>query len=149
MERYIGTKIIEAEVHSLPACKIGDDYLKAKPGYTVRYPNADGVLEDDARESWSPRSVFEVAYRRCDAMTFGLALDAMKLGKKVCRAGWNGNSDAVRALGRYEYVDDMPAGEFIAIDTTGLQTDNPDAPKSVVPWLPSKNDMLAEDWQIL
>lgn len=29
---------------------------------------------------------------------------------------------------------------------TLLVTDNPDAPKGVVPWLASQTDMLAEDW---
>lgn len=37
---------------------------------------------------------------------------------------------------------------YIYIDTTGLQTDNPDAPKNRVPWLASQTDMLAEDWEI-
>lgn len=37
---------------------------------------------------------------------------------------------------------------YIYIDTTGLQTDNPDAPKNRVPWFASQTDMLAEDWCI-
>lgn len=35
---------------------------------------------------------------------------------------------------------------FIYINTTGLQTENPYAPKNKVPWIPSQADMLAEDW---
>lgn len=35
---------------------------------------------------------------------------------------------------------------FIYINTTGLQTENPYAPKNKVPWTPSQTDMLAEDW---
>lgn len=35
---------------------------------------------------------------------------------------------------------------FIYISTTGLQTENPYAPKNKVPWIPSQTDMLAEDW---
>ena len=38
---------------------------------------------------------------------------------------------------------------YIYIDTTGLQTDNPDAPKNRVPWLASQTDMLADDWEIV
>ena len=38
---------------------------------------------------------------------------------------------------------------YIYIDTTGLQTTNPDAPRSLVPWLASQTDMLAEDWEEL
>lgn len=35
---------------------------------------------------------------------------------------------------------------FIYINTTGLQTENPYAPKNKVPWTPSQTDMLADDW---
>lgn len=35
---------------------------------------------------------------------------------------------------------------FVYINTTGLQTENPYAPKNKVPWTPSQTDMLAEDW---
>jgi len=35
---------------------------------------------------------------------------------------------------------------YIFIDTTGLQTENEAAPKSLVPWLASQTDMLADDW---
>ncbi|MEB2279672.1 DUF2829 domain-containing protein [Lysinibacillus xylanilyticus] len=38
---------------------------------------------------------------------------------------------------------------YIFIDTTGLQTDNVNAPKSRVPWLASQTDMLAEDWEVV
>ena len=35
---------------------------------------------------------------------------------------------------------------YIYIDTTGLETSNPNAPKDRVPWLASQTDMLSEDW---
>jgi hypothetical protein len=38
---------------------------------------------------------------------------------------------------------------YIYIVTTGLVTDNKDAPKGIVPWLASQTDMLAEDWNIV
>lgn len=37
---------------------------------------------------------------------------------------------------------------YIYINTTGLRSNNPDAPRSCVPWLASQTDMLAEDWEI-
>lgn len=37
---------------------------------------------------------------------------------------------------------------YIYIDTTGLRSNNSDAPRSCVPWLASQTDMLAEDWEI-
>nr|DAU02816.1 MAG TPA: Protein of unknown function (DUF2829) [Caudoviricetes sp.] len=38
---------------------------------------------------------------------------------------------------------------FVYINTTGLQTENPYAPKNKVPWTPSQTDMLSEDWMIV
>ena len=38
---------------------------------------------------------------------------------------------------------------YIYIVTSNLITDNPDAPKGVVPWLASQTDMLAEDWVLV
>ena len=42
----------------------------AEPGYFVRYPYG--------YESWSPKDVFEAAYRSTSGMNFGLAIEAMK-----------------------------------------------------------------------
>lgn len=52
----------------------------ADEGYLVKY--------SDNYESWSPKNVFDEAYRVCDNMTFGLAIEEMKKGKKVARKGW-------------------------------------------------------------
>ena len=71
---YIGTKIIQA----IPMAG-----AQGQPGYQVVY--------EDGYTSWSPKDVFERAYRKTDAMSFGDALVVLELGKKVARAGWNGN----------------------------------------------------------
>lgn len=52
MEKYIGTKLIEAE--ACPAWKDAGAHKAGVPGYRVRY--ADGY------ESWSPKDVFERSY---------------------------------------------------------------------------------------
>ena len=80
-------------------------------------------------------------------MNFGKALEALKEGKKVARKGWNGK-------GIYLELQNPDAHSkmtlpYIYIVTTSLITDNPDAPKGVVPWLASQTDMSAEDWIIL
>ena len=80
-------------------------------------------------------------------MTFGGALEALKDGRKVARKGWNGKGIHI-ALQRPDENSKMTS-PYIYIDTTGLQTDNPDAPKSRVPWLASQTDMLAEDWVLV
>ena len=38
---------------------------------------------------------------------------------------------------------------YIFIDTNGLQTDNPNAPKNRVPWFASQTDMLTDDWVLV
>lgn len=54
----------------------------ADEGYLVRY--------SDEYESWSPEKQFNEAYRPCDNMTFGIALEMLKNGFRVARKGWNG-----------------------------------------------------------
>jgi len=80
-------------------------------------------------------------------MTFGEALLVLKNHGKVARKGWNGKGIFIE-LQRPDMFSKM-THPYIYIDTTGLQTDNPDAPKSLVPWLASQTDMLAEDWIIV
>ena len=80
-------------------------------------------------------------------MNFGKALEALKEGKKVARKGWNGK-------GIYLELQNPDAHSkmtlpYIYIVTTSLITNNPDAPKGVVPWLASQTDTLAEDWVVL
>lgn len=80
-------------------------------------------------------------------MNFGEALEALKEGKKVARKGWNGKGIFI-GLQRPDEHSKMTS-PYIFIDTTGLQTTNPDAPKSRVPWLASQTDMLSEDWEFI
>lgn len=77
-------------------------------------------------------------------MDFGWALRQLKEGKKVCRLGWNGKGIYIE-LQRPDKHSKMTQ-PYIYIVTTGLQSDNPNAPRGVVPWLASQTDMLAEDW---
>lgn len=78
-------------------------------------------------------------------MDFGAAIAALKSGQRVARKGWNGKGIFIE-LQRPDAHSKMTS-PYIFIDTTGLQTTNPDAPKSRVPWLASQTDMLAEDWE--
>tara|TARA_R110000851_G_scaffold288465_2_gene442543 strand:+ start:627 stop:872 length:246 start_codon:yes stop_codon:yes gene_type:complete len=79
-------------------------------------------------------------------MNFGEAIAALRTGEHLQRAGWNGNGIFIEL--QTPDANSKMTSPYIFIDTTGLQTDNPDAPKSRVPWLASQTDMLAEDWQI-
>ena len=80
-------------------------------------------------------------------MNFGQAIEALKAGKKVARKGWNGKGIFIELQNPDEHS--KMTHSYIFIDTTGLQTDNPNAPKDRVPWLASQTDMLAEDWMIV
>lgn len=142
MKQYIGTKIIHAE----PSASTSDNPDIGTPGYKVVY--------SDGYTSWSPKDVFEDAYRPCDAMTFGLAVEALKKGSKVRRAGWNGKGMFLYYVPASAYPasrnehgtmlgvfdgDMVPYGAYIAMKT---------AQNNVVPWLASQTDVLAEDWEI-
>lgn len=149
MQKYIGTKIIEA----VPAIRKGGKVYEegwpipksmdpTEDGYKVRYP--------DGYESWSPKDVFEEAYRPTDCMSFGLAIEAMKKGKKVARRGWNGKNQHIELATRISYM--TAEGVFVNVEheaignkaiafcgTSGVQ----------MGWLASQADMLADDWEVV
>lgn len=137
MKTYIGTKIIDAE----PACR--DMNGEKQEGYKVRY-------RPDGYESFSPKAVFEEAYRPVDGMSFGLAIEAMKKGKKCRRAGWNGKNQHIELASAISYM--SPDGVVVNAEheaignkaiafcgTSGVQ----------MGWLASQADMLADDWEIV
>lgn len=137
MRQYIGTKIIHAE--RMPCPKDVHMSKKGDPGYRVVY--------EDGYKSWSPKDIFEKAYRPTNNMNFGLAIEAAQQGKKIARKGWNGTNIFV-ALHVPEDDEPMTA-PFLYIDTTGLLSYNPHAVHARVPWLASQTDMLADDWFIV
>ncbi len=77
-------------------------------------------------------------------MNFGDAIRELKAGRRLARQGWNGKGIFIELQVPDEHS--KMTSPYIYIDTTGLQTDNEAAPKSLVPWLASQTDMLAEDW---
>jgi len=79
-----------------------------------------------------------------ETYSFGAALELLKLGKKIKRLGWNGTGIFICLQTPDEYS--KMTQPYIYIDTLGLQTTNPKAPKGRVPWLASQTDMLSEDW---
>ena len=164
---YIGTKIIRAlpmtrqeyndyRGWQLPADENGDD-----EGYLVEY--VDGGKANDPRHdgyiSWSPSDVFKRAYRSVEGMTFGLAIEALKAGKKVARAGWNGKgmwlilvagtpNAALREGTPYREALGQESCEILPhID---MWTTNAEGRRAMLPgWLASQTDMLAEDWAVV
>ena len=79
-------------------------------------------------------------------MNFGQAIEHMKTGKRLVRKGWNGKGIFVAI--QFPDEESKMTHPYVYIDTTGLQTNNPNAPKNLVPWLASQTDMLSEDWEL-
>ena len=72
MKKYIGIKVVMAEpITMTEAQKVLGRELKPatveEDGYLVEY--------NDGYKSWSPKSVFEKAYREVDSVNFGGAID--------------------------------------------------------------------------
>lgn len=77
-------------------------------------------------------------------MNFGQAIEALKAGRRCYRNGWNGRGIFIEL--QVPDAHSKMSHPYIYIDTTGLISDNVDAPRSLVPWLASQTDMLSEDW---
>ena len=154
MKDYIGVKVVAAEPMSrgeyneYRGWKIPSDENPEDEGYHIRY--------SDGYESWCPKKQFNEAYRKCDNMTFGIAIEAMKKGNKVARRGWNGKGMFV--VYQKAYPNGIPCNKQTA-EAWGLnegdlficnpyfQIKNVDVSHSM--WVPSINDCLAEDWIIV
>jgi len=86
-------------------------------------------------------------------MNFGLALEALKQGSKVCRHGWNGR-DMWLILVPSSPVIKVAAGtpySNAGIDsvTINAHIDMFTATGEMQPgWLASQTDMLADDWEV-
>lgn len=140
IKKFIGTKIIMAVAMGLVEAQ---ELLKRNVGYqglTDEKGNADGYLvtyhnKPNPYQAWSPKDVFEEAYRPIDGMTFGLAIEALKKGKKVARSGWNGRGMYVRFVDTTETLN----RHFELFNVAG----------TFDTWVASVSDTLAEDWQIL
>lgn len=150
MKQYIGVKLIEAK-----EMNIGD--YNVYRGWTIpenENPTDEGYLVkySDGYESWSPKKQFEEAYRESNNMTFGLALEALKKGKKVARKGWNGKGMFLFLAKSTDIETDADLtvcehmqGNLVLPSIIMKTADD----KFCVGWLASQTDMLAEDWVIV
>ena len=143
--KYIGTKIVLAWASEKDGV----------PGYGVKY--------EDGYTSWSPKDVFEAAYRDIEgplqSLNFGDAVHMLKLGKKLARAGWNGSGMWVTIAGplagtaishekfwsknNAQFAYDQPNSEVTVRPYFTIKTAN----NEISSWAPSVGDCLAEDWQ--
>lgn len=173
LHQHFGVKLINAvqmtreEYNELRGWTVPADENPEDAGYLVEYVDGGKANHPDYAGyiSWSPKDVFERAYRPVNGMTFGLAIEALKQGLKVARSGWNGKGMWLRLLQPYAPHPDTIGGRsdgvwtnpyFVAADNNeyakgtmlpwiGMKT----ADNCFVPWLASQTDMLAEDWVII
>ena len=91
-------------------------------------------------------------------ISFSAALNWLKVGKRVARAGWNGKGmwlslvrpDLREAHNFQSHVtrvhkDGNTVKKYPVSPWVGMKT----ADDKFVPWLCSQTDMLAEDWEIV
>lgn len=161
MKPYIGVKQILAkamtreEYNELRGWTVPADENPDDAGYLVEYVDGGQANHPDFAGyiSWSPKDVFERAYRVTEGMTFGLAIEALKHGAKVARPGWNGKGMFIYFVPPASYpaqtgVAKRHFGERAMVPYNGyLAIKNVN--DTVSTWVPSINDTLAEDWTIV
>jgi len=166
MEKFLGVKEIKAvkmnrqEYNDYRGWELPNDENGSDEGYLVEYldggevnhPNHVGYI------SWSPKKVFERAYRKVSGMTFGLAIEAAKKGYKIARNGWNGKGMFIYIVNGTILEKQLLRGEVSNVMKDVLvpevkicsHFDMKAADGSiVVGWLASQTDMLSEDWLIV
>ena len=85
-------------------------------------------------------------------MNFGEALEKVKAGYAISRAGWNGKGQFVYLISArdlqvgLEYGYGEYEGEPVFTDTLAIKTTHN---QIQVGWLASQSDMLADDWRVV
>jgi hypothetical protein len=157
---YIGTKAVMAmPMTMLEAQKVLGRELKPVTveldGYLVEYK--------DGYKSWSPKSVFEEAYRELVGTDFGTVVEDLKFGFAVRRKGWNGKGlFVVKQIPSHIEGNIIPTMQSLPMSakhvllsrenahidfTNQLLIINPDGRADS--WVPSVSDIFAEDWEVV
>ena len=160
MEKYIGTKVVKAEPMTMTEAQevLGRELKPAnleEDGYLVEYK--------DGYKSWSPKSVFEEAYREVGSVNFGGAIDLLKAGLAVRRKGWNGKGlFVVKQVPSHITGDIIPnmqslpqSAKNILMSRENPHIDYTNQMLIINPngradsWVPSVSDVFAEDWEVV
>lgn len=151
---YIGVKLVKpvamtrAEYNEYRGWELPEDENGEDEGVLVEH--MDGGKPNHVAHkgyiSWNPEEVFNGAYRSTEGMSFGLAIEAMRMGQKVARSGWNGKKMFIFNIANWDFetdvsgVDDLNVESFFCMKTAG---------DTLIPWLASQEDMKADDWCIV
>ena len=123
----------------------GWEFSKKEDGYIIRY--ADGY------EHWLPRDVFEKHFDLPIGAGFDLAIQAVKIGARIARRGWNGK-------GMYVFLAEGQSIEFsTSADMSEFNNQEVEVGDMLVlrtaqgtlqpGWLATQSDILADDWYIV
>ena len=167
MRKHIGVKEINAKpmtrlaYNNFRGWDLPEDENGNDEGFLVEYIDGGQANTEEFKGyvSWSPNDVFERAYRPVTGMSFGFAIETMKKGKKVARAGWNGKGMWITYNGGHanleaenfwnsnnsDFAHDN-GGEAEVIPFLSMKTADD---KILMGWLASQSDMLADDWMIV
>lgn len=161
MEAYIGTKMINAtpmtrlEYTQFRGWELPSDEDENERGYLVEYLDGGeaNTSEYEGYVSWSPKDVFENAYKASGELSFGAAIELLQQGRKVARKGWNGKGmflflvpGSTFNVNRPPLLGIYPEGTEIVYQP---HIDMKTADDRVVPWVASQSDMLCNDWVIV
>ena len=159
--RHIGSKIIDAvpmtlgDYNQYRGWSIPEGEDPGKPGYLVEY--LDGGEPNDERHegyiSWSPADVFNMAYRPTAGMSFSAAIEAVKIGCRVAREGWNGRDMFIFLVPGSHFQVNRPPLLGIYPEGTAIDyrphIDMRTADGEIVPWVASQSDLLCDDWSVV
>ena len=104
-------------------------------------------------ESYDNKNGEKAELRKATSLTFGQAIEVLKLGKKVAREGWNGKGlflflvkGSTFKVNREPLISIYPEGTEINYCP---HIDMKAADGSIFAWNPNNLDILAEDWVIV
>ena len=157
MKKYIGTKVVKAipmnrqDYNDYRGWELPFDEDGSDEGMLVEYTDGGKLnhLDYEGYISWYPLDVFDKAYSDMSNLTFGGALEFLKKGYKVARAGWNGKGMWLVLIHGWDIeeesslrcdIDELETSPWIGMKT---------ADNKFVPWVTSQADVLAEDWVLV
>ena len=163
MKTSIGTKVVKSypmtkkEYCDYRGWAVPEGENPDEPVYLIEYEadpkSKPNHIDHKGYISMSPKHVFDKAYKSNGELTFGMAIMAMKEGKKISRTGWNGADmflyyvPAAKYKAQTSVIMDMgyedgliPYRAYMALKT---------AQGDIATWSPSGSDALAEDWVII
>ena len=156
MNKYVGIKILkhaEQMTHGEYAVeKFGEDNAIHTTEFSKQSKDSLGykVVYEDGYVSWSPKDVFEAAYRPITELTFGFAIEAARAGHRVARRSWGSVSSFVYYVPGGEYKTQTDVAKKVFGDTTFydeyLAILLPNG--KVTMFIPGMDSILAEDWYI-